>query len=78
MLTPKQADWADFASGRWQKEMPTEPGRYPTCTKQGEPASDITVYIDPKKGPTPTASWLGWWWSLPYPELPELPKRLRE
>lgn len=77
---PLTERWACFALGRWQREMPTDPGDYPTCTKQGEPAQPITVYIDPRTGKAAAArpGWMGWWWSLPYPSLPELPERLRE
>ncbi len=63
-------EWEAFLNGHWQKEIPQKEGLYPTAARNGDRAHDKVVYYfydryEPAPGP-----WSGWWWSEPFPELP--------
>jgi len=64
------AEWQHFARGHWQKECPDLEGRYPTSDRCGYPAVDQYVHTDTAIA----ADWDGWWWSEPYPTLPNPPE----
>ncbi len=74
------ARWADFARGYWVKRTPTSPGTYPVLDRAGHRSRDhvlITVngrLRDTDSGflaPGVVSNWVGSWWSLAYPSLPE-------
>jgi len=82
--------WITFVDGHWQKEMPTKPGTYPTANREKERTGNRHVVIPKKGEDfqekaydasavtnafrTEGTDWGGWWWSEPYPELPEPPE----
>ena len=68
-------EWARFLmEGEWVLGIPQVEGTYPVATRQGEPAGEIVVYVDPTTGQhVPTKSWGGFFWSLPLPSLPTVP-----
>ena len=75
MTATKLAEWEQFLTGHWQRELPKVEGRYLLATKQGEPTSEtVVVYRDPRtcdiRG---QKSWGGWYWSEPTPDLPAAP-----
>lgn len=71
--------WERFASGHWVKDMPLRAGRYPTATRDGLCAEDISVVeLSPGRFQsvlenTVGVQWRGYWWSEPYPQLPKPP-----
>lgn len=76
-----QAEWKQaldrLASGSWQKEVPSEAGRYMTSTAYGDRGDIISVYIHPQTGvPTPVKQWGGFWWGAPIPDPPEVSEEL--
>lgn len=72
-------DWASFARGAWTSRVPTKAGTYPVRDKQGARGIDRVIiefedrlvdisggYVPPNK----VTSWVGDWWTEPFPELP--------
>lgn len=74
--------WINFAKGHWQKTMPKKAGVYPVAHITGGRLIDKRVDINPEgKSYELNTFYLnktrtdfhGWWWSEPYPELPQPP-----
>lgn len=74
--------WQRFSTGFWQKALPKKPGTYPTADREGNRGPDRTLVrtkrdkiFDPaspfKNYEDGGTDWAGWWWSEPYPDLPE-------
>ena len=68
-------EWIRFLNGKWQKEVPKKPGRYPQALAWGEYQGDMgLIYEHPKKGLVVIKEWGGWWWSEPFPKMPKPPE----
>lgn len=77
----KQWHWAHFLAGKWLRSepaLPTKPGRYFVATRDG------TVSLrEYRLGPDrmtiepawlgPRERWMGWVWSQPIPDCPNMP-----
>jgi len=84
------SSYADLPVGRWQRQMPENPGLYWIRTLNGEAAGTTTVVEINGKLLTPShlppggsslevayegTSWGGWFWSEPIPEPPPFHKK---
>lgn len=83
MQTPTDANPQDdflaamtaFARGHWTRERPTKPGFYPVCGVGSSPGNErVLAYTDPRTGSVSLVTpWGGWFWSEPFPKLPNPP-----
>lgn len=75
MSTPQhtitQSDWDAFLNGQWQKEQPTQPGKYQTSTRDGLTGPEVFIMADGRVVASGTDEWCGWWWSAPTPRMPK-------
>jgi len=66
--------WEKFLSGHWQKDRPAFPGCYPVCARGCPPGREYILVYTYKGGQHQTQKWGGWWWSEPWPDLPDPPE----
>jgi hypothetical protein len=62
-------EWQRFLLGRWQREMPSRPGRYPVADRAGNHSGYVTIVLNKGKAES-VQFWDGWWWSEAEPYLP--------
>ena len=70
-MTANDKRWLQFARGHWTRDMPTQPGRYPTKTLDGHIGPDLVTYQAKDGGVVGLYPWVAFWWSEPYPAMPD-------
>lgn len=79
--------WQEFINGKWTREVPSKPGRYPVADHAGLDAGSVVIlefggkplYVkDGVHKTDPNEVWVGWWWSEPQPPLPPAPPIMPE
>lgn len=75
IFTPEaRASWERFLGGRWQREMPSQPGEYFRATPDNHLiTAPVSVYLLANGRPTTMCWWFGWWWSEPIGVMPNVP-----